>query len=199
MSFKVQVAVRFKPGSQIENKLVLPLHQVLKFKKEGQKLSSNFKKDYGISSSHLGNHLSKGHDIPPEVMQTLIEAEQLNILYQSSKPKIKKKLVWNDETNQLDEVFVEVYENNGAENTDVNAENHLQMDKPVDLKMLNERTVEKSDKENVDASIEGANSNPQSQNYQFYNNSAKILSVLKSKVSMFIPGAGVKHYHFSNI
>jgi len=44
-SFKVQVAVRFKPGLQENNKLVLPLHQVLKFRTGNQKLSKNFKSD----------------------------------------------------------------------------------------------------------------------------------------------------------
>lgn len=56
---------------------MLPLHQVLKFKKQGQKLTKEFKNDYKVSSVQLGNQLSKGGDIPPEMMQALIEAEQL--------------------------------------------------------------------------------------------------------------------------
>jgi len=34
------------------------------------------------------------------MMEALIEAEQLNLLYESTKVKKRKKMVWNDETDK---------------------------------------------------------------------------------------------------
>jgi len=77
---------------------------VLQFKKKGQKLSRDFRKDYGIDSDQLYSHLNKGGDVAPEIMQALIEAEQLNMLYESSKGRKVRTMVWNEEDGKLEDV-----------------------------------------------------------------------------------------------
>jgi len=48
--------------------------------------------------------LQGGSDIPPELMQALIEAEQLKHYLESSKPKRVKRLEWNEAEGRLEEV-----------------------------------------------------------------------------------------------
>jgi hypothetical protein len=76
----------------------------LQFKKKGQKLSRDFRKDYGINSEQLLSHLNQGGDVAPEIMQALIEAEQLNMLYESSKGRKVRTMVWNEEDGKLEDV-----------------------------------------------------------------------------------------------
>lgn len=193
--------MRFKPGKQESSKLVLPLHQVLQFKKKGQKLSRDFRKDYGINSEQLLSHLNQGGDVAPGIMQALIEAEQLNILYESSKGRKIKTSVWNEETGKLEdaeyEVFNETENNEGGFKGDINTN----ADKKIDISLLKERTVQKMENdENIANNSEAdKNKNNLSENFQFYNSSAKLLAIMKSRVAMYVPGAGVKQFNFSSI
>jgi len=52
----------------------------------------------------LYSHLNKGGDVAPEIMQALIEAEQLNMLYESSKGRKVRTMVWNEEDGKLEDV-----------------------------------------------------------------------------------------------
>jgi len=52
----------------------------------------------------LYNHLNKGGDVAPEIMQALIEAEQLKMLLESSKGKRVRTRVWNEEEEKLEDV-----------------------------------------------------------------------------------------------
>jgi hypothetical protein len=124
----------------------LPLHQVLQFKKKGQKLSRDFRKDYGIDSDQLYAHLNKGGDVAPEIMQALIEAEQLNMLYESSKGRKVRTMVWNEEEGKLEDVEFEVFnEQENNEGTFVGDKNAV-ADKKIDINQLKERTVQKNGK-----------------------------------------------------
>jgi len=54
--------------------------------------------------------------------------------------------------------------------------------------------------ENIANNLEAdQNKNNLSENFQFYNSSAKLLAIMKSRVAMYVPGAGVKQFHFSSI
>lgn len=75
-------------------------------------------------------------------------------------------------------------------------ENQVKLNK-VDLNELQERNVEKS--ENVDEDLEQMNKENCQNNYNFYNASAKLLNIQNSRVNMFVPGAGVKNFYFSQI
>lgn len=87
--------------------------------------------------------MNKGGDIAPEIMQALIEAEQLNMLYESSKGRKVRTMVWNEEEGKLEDVEFEVF--NEQENNDgmLVGDNKGVADKKIDIAQLKERTVQK--------------------------------------------------------
>jgi len=168
----------------------------LKFRKKDQKLNRN---DYGIQASKLTKHLSNGGDIPQEMMEALIEAEQLNLLYESTRVKKRKKMVWNDETEKYDIVEEEVIDDANKEDDFIKEVEGGEVFVKMNNNLVN---IDDIKKKNVDKLVnDEVNNNDIYNNYKQYQmfNGAKIISLLNSKVSMFVPGQGIKDFHFGHI
>lgn len=132
-------------------------------------------------------------------MQALIEAEQLKHYLESSKPKRVKRLEWNEAEGRLEEVDQEVFEQAEENNGLIQGDGILlTMDnKKVDLNLLQERNIESN--KNLPEDLNKKEDDNSNLNYNFQNARAKLLAIMKSKVAMFVPGAGVKQFHFSHI
>lgn len=117
-------------------------------------------------------------------MQALIEAEQLNMLYESSKGRKVRTMVWNEEEGKLEDVEFEVFnEQENNEGTFVGDKNTV-ADKKIDINQLKERTVQKMENDENIANNENAQNTNLSENFNFYNASAKLLAIMKSRVAM---------------
>ncbi|KAK3275974.1 hypothetical protein CYMTET_15929 [Cymbomonas tetramitiformis] len=181
-SFKIQVAARFKPGNQSKDRqLCLPLHQRLKLLKKGEKLQ------FGVEEATLpvevvNELMAGGADMTPELMQALLEAKALEHSLRSAQNAandVKSRRQWIDNDTDADST-------GGLVEGDENAGNGL-------LNSALDWSEERRD------GRRGSKSEDEELTSRLIQREARacVLAVQRTRVVMYVPGAGVREFHFA--
>jgi len=185
--FKIRVAARFRPAkaSGGEKRLVLPLHQRLKLMKKGEKLSfwgeqeQEQRNEAGLSVNEL-EKMVEGEQLNSEVLQALMEAQQLGNCCNEAKRDADgaKRRKWR----KMSFGGIAGGEVQGEESEDIE-----QLPGAVDgdgpggtRKRKSEDEVQTIEETAVEAKKRGA----------------RVLAVQESRVVLFVPGIGIRPFHF---
>ena len=196
--FRIRVCARLRPRKHASNKegLVLPLHQRLKLLKKGQKLGSLDEELAGSSSEQLKQALEQQGDLPPELLQALLEAQQLDAVLHSAESQARGGPRGGAGT--------EVEDSSAAAHAAAavaDATSDAQKVTRTDLEAV--KDAEERAKQTEDAAEKAKKEEEERQKEEEEaarkGNGSRLLLVQPTKVVMFIPGCGVRPFIFSQV
>jgi hypothetical protein len=190
--FNIAVVARFRPGRADDARLVLPLHQRLRMIKKGEKLLGAEAEREGVDRAAVLRALVEeqgGAALDPEVMAAVLEAEQLRTVARQAAAEAAgcRFGEWNDDE---DEGGGGGGGGDGAADDAAGALGAA----PVGARQAEARAASEAkqkadeDANSVSSSFAGGGGA-----------SAKVLAVMATRAVMFVPGAGVRPFHFAHV
>ena len=189
LGFRIRVAVRVRPRKHDASRhdgLVLPLHQRLKLLKKGQKLGSLDDERGGATQEQLAEALKGQGDLSPELLEALMEAQQLAAVMNEAAaqerggPKGGKDI--QVEAGSGAAAAVEQAAASAGQATTLTDSDH----KYLQAAEKEAKEKRKENQENGDGVEKKANG-------------SKLLLVQPSRVVMFVPGCGLRPFHFPTV
>ena len=176
-NFKIKVGVRFRPARSAARggRVILPLHQRLKLMKAGEKLTHD--EFAGIAVAQVDKLV--GSNLAPETIQALLDAEQLLHVAKRAELDARDPLsrTWQDIDTDVESLGLVEKE---REQSLQQALQHAGFDP-------RKKKAKADEKENEHAWDHVKSSG------------ARLLKVEQGSVSMFVPGAGVRPFHFASV
>ena len=193
--FNITVASRFRPGRPDGSKLVLPLHQRLKMLRKGEKLMGAAAEREGVDRAAVLESLVEmdpGGEMDPEVLAAVLEAEQLRrAAEQAAAEAVEHDAVWADEDDSSSGGGgVSSGERDGGDETAgaLGAASFSARQAEARAAAEAKRRVEEDVKGSNGCSVDGR-----------LGPSPKVLAVTPTRAVMFVPGAGVRPFHFARV
>jgi len=191
VGFRIRVAVRVRPRKHDASRhdgLVLPLHQRLKMLKRGQKLGSLDEERGGSTQEQLCEALKDQGDLSPELLEALMEAQQLGaVMHQAAAQAAGGPKGGADIAVEEAAHAAAAAAEASTEATTLTADDHkslAQAEAAVGKEKAKEKEKAVDDKENGDEQGKGG---------------TKLLLVQPSRVVMFVPGCGLRPFHFPTV
>jgi hypothetical protein len=205
--FKIQVAARFKPGTKDNNGgFVLPLHQRLKLLKEKReqqkqaaggitvekknllKLGGIDEEKSGLSQEAITSLVEAGSDMSPELLEALLECESLSNVAKQAK-------VAADTEDRAGRKFKDKWNSGSSGATQGNTNRENVDDRNATNANKNGVFGERAEKS---ATAETASEAEEEKKGGRKGNS-RVLALQQSRVVMFVPGLGIRPYHFTKV
>ena len=202
--FRIRVCARLRPRKHASNKdgLVLPLHQRLKLLKKDkngkftQKLGSLEDEIRGSSQEQLKQALEQQGDLPPDLLQALLEAQQLDAVMGQAEsqarggPKGKGDVEVEEGSHAA---HAAAAASDAANDTSKLTKENFDALKEAEQKAKEGEDPEKKKKEEEEEKAK------EEEEASKKANGSRLLLVQPTKVVMFIPGCGVRPFLFSQV
>ena len=189
IGFRIRVAVRVRPRKHDASRhdgLVLPLHQRLKLLKKGQKLGSLDDERGGATQEQLTQALAEHGDLSPELLEALMEAQQLGAVMNEAAAQERGGPKGGKD--------IEVEAGSSAALAVEQAVASQQTTTLTDHDHQSLKAAEKKAKKAIDGDDDKEN-----QEIEKRANGSKLLLVQPSRVVMFVPGCGLRPFHFPTV
>mmetsp|Transcript_33059 Transcript_33059/g.104597 ORF Transcript_33059/g.104597 Transcript_33059/m.104597 type:complete len:772 (-) Transcript_33059:70-2385(-) len=201
--FKVQVAVRFRPGGQTDAKIVLPLHQRIKLLDRGESLRSLAEEMEGLDNAAVAK-VKAGEELPPELVEALLEAGALAKLNDRATKDSLSESRPETEADVASEEAQPAAGHDGAAELDDAEDNAEDNAEAAEVRTAAAEATAKvrgrihhapGKKNHSDADAEGEDeAQPEGTTV-----SARVLNVAPGRVTMFMGGRGVRPFFFSRV
>ena len=191
---RISVAVRFKPGTQRERSLVLPLHQRLKMLKKGEKISAEEAAgEKGLSVDEVKAHMvhMAGADLDADVLEMLQDAA--NLQHAASRAEM-------DACNQEGRVLGDKWDTESVGGGAGSLERQPDLANEARAAEAGGRSTENSSgnsPKTASNAQDAAQDDADAQRRRA--GRSRILSVERSKVVAFVPGVGVRPFNFAHV
>ena len=197
--FKIQVATRFRPRRHAEGskKLVLPLHQRLKLMKKGEKLDfwgenqENTDENYGLSETAIKKLVESGAELSPEIIQALMEAEQLEHAGKQARREADQCIWKGDGDMNFDDDGAQDIVTEEANSDQVNSNGSNSISGQAANSSSTTCTKTREEAEDPERREESAVSAKK--------RGTRVLALQDSRVVLFVPGLGIRPFHFSGV
>mmetsp|Transcript_4342 Transcript_4342/g.10377 ORF Transcript_4342/g.10377 Transcript_4342/m.10377 type:complete len:589 (-) Transcript_4342:1238-3004(-) len=191
--FKIRVGVRFKPGPPLSNRdLVLPLHQRLKMLKKGEKISfEEAKGERGLPVELIEQLARSGVDVDADVLQMLQEAKQLACTVHNAETAARNE----DRVYTKDEG---IWESEGGGTVRGLTEEETRRVADLNGAQVGSEGAGAGSRRQSDEGGKGEEeaNDEENQGQRRSKGKPRVLAVLPCKVVLYVPGLGVRPFHF---
>jgi len=190
--FKIRVGVRFKPGPPLSNRdLVLPLHQRLKMLKKGEKISfEEAKGERGLPVELIEQLARTGVEVDADVLQMLQEAKQLACTVQNAETAARNE----DRVYTKDEGAWE--SEGGGTVRGLTEEETRRVAETSGALMGGEGGSAATGRTSDQGGAVEEHGSDENEGQRRSKGKPRVLAVLPCKVVLYVPGLGVRPFHF---